>query len=588
MEIKADAAFHRIDALPRRSYNDEQLAELVRYYTERLRTPLGTQVLRPVQAQALYEISLCGGLFAPIGCGEGKTLISLLSAMVVPCTKFLLVVPASLKRKTELELPDISTHWQLPENMYIKSYTELSLESRAGELEELDPDFIFMDEAHRVKNQAAAVTRRIGRFIASKRGACRVGASSGTILTNDLDDLLHIANWTLREKSPWPYESEAAFIWKSATRQPKGYSFGGFNEVHVSPGPMAQWPLDLEGGQPVDERDFVRRAVKRRALDSFGVVASSKGETYGGNIIIEPVPLKTPANLDAFYKKLRTEWTTPNGWMLASPMQLWAKARELALGFHYSWDPFAPRHWLAARSDYAKLVRQAIEDSDARAPLDSERQVRTMLEQTEERSALRDAWEHWLEVEPTFTPNKIIIWHDTTALDACTAWAAKQPGIVWVEHREFGEELARRTGMSFYNNDAEDATGRHIMRHPPGESLIASVKACEEGQNLQAWHRNLITAPRGRSQEQLFARTHRPGQLKDDVFFDLLLSCREHLEAVPRAIEHAQQIVATIPNATQKILRADVSSWPDFGPSGWAYAQNSGKPLTLAALLMEE
>lgn len=38
-----------------------------------LKTPRGTMRLRPIQAIALAEIGMYGGLFGPIPVGEGKT-----------------------------------------------------------------------------------------------------------------------------------------------------------------------------------------------------------------------------------------------------------------------------------------------------------------------------------------------------------------------------------------------------------------------------------------------------------------------------------------------------------------------------------
>ena len=44
----------RIAALPRRAWTDEAAKELAAMLTRELKTPQGTQALRPVQAIALY------------------------------------------------------------------------------------------------------------------------------------------------------------------------------------------------------------------------------------------------------------------------------------------------------------------------------------------------------------------------------------------------------------------------------------------------------------------------------------------------------------------------------------------------------
>ena len=64
----------RIAALPRRVWTDEAAAQLAAMMTRELKTPKGTQSLRPVQAIALYEAMQVGGLFGPIRVGGGKCL----------------------------------------------------------------------------------------------------------------------------------------------------------------------------------------------------------------------------------------------------------------------------------------------------------------------------------------------------------------------------------------------------------------------------------------------------------------------------------------------------------------------------------
>ena len=88
--------FRRIEQLPRRRW-EEDAENYIEPLTNALKTPEGTMRLRTVQAAALTEIGLNQGLFAPIGVGHGKTLISLLAPHLLNSERPLLLVPAQLR-----------------------------------------------------------------------------------------------------------------------------------------------------------------------------------------------------------------------------------------------------------------------------------------------------------------------------------------------------------------------------------------------------------------------------------------------------------------------------------------------------------
>ena len=66
--------FRRIISLPRRQWTDgaEALAEEL---TAELKTPGGEMSLWPIQATALAELVLFGGIFAPIRVGRGNRIV---------------------------------------------------------------------------------------------------------------------------------------------------------------------------------------------------------------------------------------------------------------------------------------------------------------------------------------------------------------------------------------------------------------------------------------------------------------------------------------------------------------------------------
>ena len=138
--------FRRIEQIPRRdwarSYEDQTDT-----LTQALKTPSGTMKLRKVQASALIEIGLHRGLFAPVGVGHGKTLISLLAPHMIDSRRPLLIVPAQLRISTVSKYcRELSKHWHIPisfcDGSRVISYSSLSTKKGQHLLEELNPDLM--------------------------------------------------------------------------------------------------------------------------------------------------------------------------------------------------------------------------------------------------------------------------------------------------------------------------------------------------------------------------------------------------------------------------------------------------------------
>ena len=85
----------------------------------------GELFLRDVQNEALTEAVRGRGLIGLIGCGHGKTLITLLLSGLLGLKRPLLLLPASLKRKTREDIKFYGEHFEFspPE---IMSYEKLS------------------------------------------------------------------------------------------------------------------------------------------------------------------------------------------------------------------------------------------------------------------------------------------------------------------------------------------------------------------------------------------------------------------------------------------------------------------------------
>jgi hypothetical protein len=557
----------RILALPRRTPGDlEQLADQL---TKILKTPYGTMRLRPIQALALYEIGKHGGLFGPIRVGGGKTLLSLLVPFVLDARRPVLLLPAALKKKTEDERRELSKHWRIGQSLRLISYEELGRDGKAHELSFYRPDVIIADEAHRLKNKKAGVTRRVVRYMREDPRTKKhweplqrpkfIGISGTMLSRRSILSFAHMLQWSHREGAPIPLHDGELQEWAEALDETTN-----FTRPH--PGALLRLATD-EDRVPGDDLTTARRGFRRRLVETPGVV-STRGEQVACSLYIRGLFFKTNEITASNVEHLRRTWSTPDGWPLSMAAEVWRVARELALGFHGVWDPRPPGFksreepgpWLAARQAWAAFVRTTLSRSRT---LDTEAQVAKACA----RGELPDAeYLAWMNIKDTFRINPKDVWHDTSALEFCEEWM-KSPGIVWVSHAFFGDELERRTGFPYFREEGLDKKGNSLATlselikkgKAKAGPIIASRFACATGFNLQPWHRNLITScPSGADVlEQLIGRSHRDGQESDQVEVDIMLGCVENFESWERARAEARMAVDALGDS-QKILIADL------------------------------
>lgn len=487
-----------------------------------------------------------------------NTLLSLLAPVVLEARRPVLLLPAALIEKTQHERMELAKHWRLPTNLQTLSYEIMGRVSCAQKLDYIRPDLLVCDECHRLKNLRAGVSRRVKRYMHDNPTTKFVGIS-GTIMKSSLKDFAHILRWALKNGAPIPMTDDEVGLWADALDE-------RVNPVaRCRPGAL----LSL-GPMPEDESDALskaRRVFQSRLLETPGVVASGKSDGFEGSLYIRAIEYDVAPITEAHFDKLRTTWTTPDDWAFSEALELWRHARSLALGLHSIWDPRPPQEWLAARKAWASCVREILGRSQS---LDTELQVVNAVDSGSYRHpGAKELLAAWRAIKGTFTPNPKDVWHDDSALRVCEEWAAKHraagnAGIIWVSEVFFAKELARRTGLPYYGADGLDAkTGRSIVQVDGKSSILASIAANSTGRNLQCFSHNLITSPPPGAMgfEQLLGRTHRQGQLADEVTVDVLLGCREHYDAVMRAREGAAAAADTLGH-DQKILLADLD-WPD-------------------------
>lgn len=525
--VRNSTEFQRIRALPRRfdpPAGADRLTELFRLQ--------GRQELRPIQAQALAELCLVGGLLGIIRVGGGKTLITFLASAMVPRVKRpLLLIPAKLRGKTRIEFAELERDWVKPvAPLRIESYERLGRMEWSEFLEEYGPDMIICDEAHRLRNVRAAVTRRVGRYMSNHPETCFL-ALSGTLLRRSLFDFAHLVEWTLGDQSPVPLEWADLQEWGAAV---------DVGDVRYAPGVLAEFIKGDDGSL-----EGVREGLRARLVETPGVVATEESPIDAGLLIEEWKP--KCAELKEEFSKLYNDWELPSGETLLSAADVWRHARELCLGFYYQWDPQPPEWWLEPRRKWSAFVRSTLIGSRT---LDSAAQVADLHQDSK---VFRD----WSAVRADFIPNRQVFWLDTGIIEQAAQWVRDQKGIVWVGHNAVADRLIK-LGVDYYGNMGINRQGKPIEKAVGG--IAASIEANKEGRNLQRYSRNLILAPptTGLAWEQLLGRTHRDGQLADEVTVEVFLRGGENARAITQAITDSRYQKG-LTGSPQKLLEATLA-----------------------------
>lgn len=612
--VEDSPEFRRVLALPRRDWRESiQANDLHKRITAAFRLPTGQQELRLIQAAALADAHDQRGLLAPVRVGEGKTLLSFLLPVVVQNIKRpTLLLPAALVEKTWREFHSsrdprtgqytaLQRHWLCHPDFATRSrfdaavitYEKLGRDSGKDRLDERLPDMLIADECHKLRNLAsAACAKRVSRYMLAHPETVFCGMS-GTITKRTLGDYWHLLYWALREKMPLPRTEAEMERWAEALderrvdvlnrRDPGVLMNFCTDEEREKLKPKRSAPLGRTGQMPffvgnlTEKLTLARQGYQRRLRESSGVICSPD-ENLACSLIIKRQPHDPGPVVAKHLEKLRgPEPTTPNGDLLATPMEVWRHARELSCGFFYRWDPAAPVDWMVARKRWNWYVRQILTPGNSAGNpnadpydgilhdefkylhLDSPMQV--ALAVTQEKIVRRDiveAYKAWEAVRDSFKINSVAQWVSDSTIDFCVQWVKDNgKAIIWVEHRAYGERLAQKLGTGFCSNGGMDAAGKLIEDYA-GATVVASVAANKEGRNLQAWCRNLVVTapPTGSLWEQMIGRTHRPGQEEDTVYVDWLAACAEQDDGFHQLMADAQYIQDTT-GQSQKLLYAD-------------------------------
>lgn len=547
----------RIAGIPRRDWETEaEEYDLATKLTSLLKTEEGEQELYAIQAYTLRELWTLGGAIAIIRVGGGKSLITFLAPYIVESYRPLLLVPGALLEKTKNHMAKDAYHWRIPHFIRVESYEKISNPKNIGLLHEYKPDLVMLDEATKCKDPASVAARQIHYFIQDiKRGYRKIErankivkepylaqkpnmlALSGTLTVRSVKDYWHIMKWIL-PYLPLPRGFPELMQWALCLDSKVG------ELQRVAPGALLELCNASErkiakGGNPLKA---ARQAFRRRLLDTPGIVSSTK-PFLGVSLRVEALEVQPPAPIIEAFQKLR-KWKSPDGQEIQDAHIAAMRARQVALGFFYRPNPRPPREYVEAQKDWGRACRRVIAKNRRR--LDSEGQVIMAIKRGLYPEAA-DAWEEWEFWKKEFIPKTEVVWLHDYAVRFAARWLRRkenQRGIVWYSDVAFGKKLEQFTGISRYGHHSLDRKGRFIEDHPRSTPMIASFKANYEGKNLQfGWSRNLLMSglvSNGEWMEQWLGRTHRDGQLDDEVVAQLFTPSIEYLRSFWSAMEDSE------------------------------------------------
>jgi len=524
-EVRKTPELERVFGLPRRG---ELPPDLARGMTEVLGGV--DMTLWDGQAQVFLELEEVGGCLASLPVGYGKTAITFLAPMVAEAKKSLLLIPAKLRTKTRRDFAKLAEHWPRATAPRVESYEMLS--RHPDLLERLKPDLLICDECHCLRNLQAGCTRRFIRYL--RKHECKVVAMSGTITSRSLLDLWHLLLATHKNDMPLPRSRAETAMWARAVDEKV--------EVRARPGAL----MLLGGGKTLPE---VRAAVGNRVFDTPGCVRRETTDVAASIYLSEVIP-KRPEEVRKPIARLLKDKIAPNG-DECTPADVWRHLRTLILGFAYVWDPAPPEDWMIARKRWKRFARGILEAGDPK--YDTELQVANGCQRDE---ISRKAFDAWVEVRDTFRPNSVARWYTEGVIRELITNAGWET-LVWVEHVAVGEKFSEITGWRYYHGQGMSGS-RYIEDHKPTSPAILSIAANCEGRNLQAWSRNLVVTPpaSGRVWEQLLGRTHRPGQLADEIEAIVVIGHPRVRDDIMQACMDAEYVRDTT-GQPQKLLLAD-------------------------------
>ena len=506
--------------------------------------------------QPVYDLTVpTAKNFVADGMVVHNTLVSLLVPEAMDSERAVLLVPPQLRDQLAREIDEVyGKHFNLPLERIVRvvAYSELSLAKNSELLDELEPDLIVADECHLLRRPQSARTKRFTRYM-RENPQCRLVALSGTVTTRSILEYAHLLELCLRKNSLLP---------------------NGYRELQDWSGALDVTPAKLMAPGALmkfcEGNETARQGYRRRLVETQGVVATAENE-LGTSLYIKAVRTIVPNDVAEALNVASQTWAYEEE-EFSSPLELARFLRQVACGFYYRWvwpDGEPDYDWLEARKEWKKAVREKIKlnqpglDSELLCANAAERWREKTYEGKEFRAGTKffecPEWVTWKEFKTRFnpTPPTEAVWiSDFLVKDTIrrveSYLSKKRKCIVWYQHKVLGEAIAEASGWAHFGAGTDASASKEKV-------IIASIDTQGTGKNLQHYDTNIITSlpPNGKTFEQLAGRTHRPGQLADEVIVDYFAHTGV-LEAAMEAVIADAKYIQETTGQKQKVLYASV------------------------------
>ena len=531
----------RITALPRRVLDPEKDLRAAEAWTKHLRRerpegcdcdqrwgvkgPDGKVIpgsgcilsLNGPQGWALEEFSDAPGLWGNIGVGHGKTGIDILLAMAKRDVQMaVLLIPPAVKSQlyerdylqwaAHFKVPHLAGHYTWPDRrpvLRVITYSELQLPKNSDILvRDGVADLVIADEGHNCKDKKGTRWKRIDR--ASEVKQFYFAVLTGTPTDKSIKEYDHLIGRALGPRSPVPLHPPTVDTWASAL------DAGEFRA------PMGQLAKLCKPGENVQE------GYARRISDTHGCIVTSSASVKCALSITaakapelpsDPVPGFDGRTLRDLIEGTR-RGERPDGEQAMEALTSARWGRQLAAGFYSYWnfprkEPDALiKEWLAKRKAYHKEGREKLKHSAEF--MDSPLLLWNAAARWHDgyahdgksypkhcKKGPMPVWEaatfpEWRAIKDKVFHETRYKWVSDYLVDATVAWAKKHVGIIWTEHHDFGQRVALKAGIPFY-----DGGGKNPELDENGErSIVAAVMANDTGKNLQKLYTGTSTPTR--------------------------------------------------------------------------------------------
>jgi hypothetical protein len=585
--------------------------------------------LNPVQAWTLREAPLAGGILGFKGVGSGKTISGILAPLCFPDARLaVLMIEPKQRAHYRSHYFRLREHFRVPTivfddgtdgqtvpgtpPLHLRSYSVLSQTKNSSMLDDLRPEVVILDEAHRACGDSA-INRRVKRYILERIKGRRAALDrgdyvlsravflldwSGTLENKSAQDTQMLSAYSLGDGSPLPLDPDVAVAYSAimdVSRTPDRESpLARRLQVAFGGGVAVEDPLVSLISSP--ER-AVRRGFQRWRAETLGVITGAASSINASIYFGEFDPGKMPDVVKEALRVVRDDSKRPDGEILTDRLQQVGCAREVGSGFYNYWafpgekctcTPGEPRcarclkidDWFAKRKAYFKEERSVLLRGEKH--LDSPKLAQEAAERFwsgykgDKPTWQCESWPAWRDVENTVQHVEKVRWiGDGTpeAADpnthpgyylarAVAKWALKNNGVVWFRSTALGRKIAELSGLPYFNGGP--GCEERLRAERGDRSVILSIKALGAGTDgLQlCFSKQLICempASNGGNEgaEQLLGRLHREGQRADTIETLAAFHAVEFRDAFRQVCAQAE-FNREMLNLKQRILLADL------------------------------